>query len=182
MQFLLLAALAAGALLRSGSSGVTLDVGLDRFVQNLTALLTNATVPHIEGADGTAFQQYLVADVSKILSNGTRPIKVAIGQNWVKLKEEKRDDYINMLKSKFADIYDDSLKSFVKHASSVVEVKGLKLDAREKSLDYALQAPSKLFFKSLKDYEELLYMSNIFLQFRAKGRPSMLQLALVRVV
>merc|ERR1712100_824377 len=117
------------------------------------------------------------------LSNGTRPIKVAIGQNWVKLKEEKRDDYIQMLKSKFADIYDDSTASFLKHATSVVtESNGMSLDKREKNIDYALQAPSRLFFKSLKDYEELLYMSNIFLQFQKKGHISMLQLNLVSVV
>jgi hypothetical protein len=176
--------ISAASLLRSENNGVTLDVGLDRFVQNLTALLTNATVSHIAKADEASFRQFLVADVSKILSNGTRPIKQAIGQNWVRLKEEKRDNYIQMLNSKFAEIYDDSMASFLKHAGSVLEEGDgtMSLDAREKSLDYALQSPSHLFFKSLKDYEELLYMSNIFLQFQSKGRPSMLQLALVRVV
>jgi hypothetical protein len=159
-----------------------LDVGLDKFVQNLTVLLTNATASHIAAKDEAAFQQFLKADVSKILSNGTRPIKQAIGQNWVKLKEEKRDDYIQMLKSKFAEIYDDSYASFVKHVTTVVSVDGANLEVREKSVDEALQSPSHLFFKSLKDYEELLYMSNIFLQFQKKIRPSMLQLNSVRVV
>merc|ERR1719331_3337930 len=183
MKFFFLAALASASLLRAEGGGVTLDVGLDKFVQNLTFLLTNATVSHIAKADEASFRQFLVADVSKILSNGTRPIKQAIGQNWVRLKEEKRDDYIQMLKSKFAEIYDDSMASFLKHATNVVTAgSGLSLDAREKNLDYALQAPSHLFFKSLKDYEELLYMSNIFLQFQSKGHISMLQLNLVSVV
>jgi len=160
------------------------DVGLDKFVQNLTVLLTNATAPHIAGKDKAAFEQFLAADVSKILSNGTRPIKMAIGQNWVKLKEEKRDDYINMLNSKFADIYNDTTSSFLKHVTSVVVAgEGASLDKREKGVDDALQAPSRLFFKSLKDYEELLYMSNIFLQFQKKDfHPSMLQLSSTRVV
>jgi hypothetical protein len=184
MKFIFFAALAAASLLRSESSGVTLDVGLDKFVQNLTVLLTNATVPHIPGKDAAAIRQFLVADVSKILSNGTRPIKQAIGQNWVKLKEEKRDDYIQMLKSKFAGIYEDSTSSFLKHVTNVAEAGGdlVSLDVREKGLDDALQAPARLFFKSLKDYEELLYMSNIFLQFQKKVRPSMLQLESIRVV
>jgi hypothetical protein len=186
MKCFFLAALAAASRLRAGSAGggVTLDVGLDKFVQNLTVLLTNATASHMAGKDEAAFQQYLVADVSKILSNGTRPIKQAIGQNWVKLKEEKRDDYINMLKIKFGEIYDDSYSSFLKHVTHVVEAGEdvMKLDKREHLLDDALQSPSRLFFKSLKDYEELLYMSNIFLQFQKKMRPSMLQLASIRVV
>jgi len=175
-------ALAAASLLRADNSGVTLDVGLDRFVQNLTVLLTNATASHIAGKDEAAFQQFLVADVSKTLSNGTRPIKQAIGQNWVKLKEEKRDDYIQMLTKKFAEIYDDSYASFLKHVTNVVAVGTRSLNATEKGVDDALQSPSRLFFKSLKDYEELLYMSNIFLQFHQSKRPSMLQLSLVRVV
>jgi hypothetical protein len=183
MKSFFLAALAAASLLRGESNGVTLDVGLDRFVQNLTVLLTNATASHLAGNDSAAFEKFLAVDVSKILSNGTRPIKQAIGQNWVKLKEEKRDNYIQMLTSKFADIYDDSMASFVKHVSSVVQAgDGMTLEKREKNVDYALQAPSHLFFKSLKDYEELLYMSNIFLQFHQSKRPSMLQLSLVRVV
>jgi hypothetical protein len=187
MKFFLFAALAAASLLRADSSGVTLDVGLDKFVQNLTVLLTNATASHIAAKDEASFQQFLVADVSKILSNGTRPIKQAIGQNWVKLKEEKRDDYIQMLKSKFGSIYDDSYSSFLKHVTNVVKAGdgGMQsLEKREKAVDDALQSPSKLFFKSLHDYEELLYMSNIFLQFQKKMRPIFLQnqLESIRVV
>jgi len=89
-----------------------------------------------------------------------------------------------MLKSKFGEIYDDSYSSFLKHVTSVVEAGDgvMTLDNREKCLDDALQSPSKLFFKSLKDYEELLYMSNIFLQFQKKIHPSMLQLSSIRVV
>merc|ERR1719331_3612309 len=124
MKFFFCAALAASARLRAEGSGVTLDVGLDKFVQNLTVLLTNATASHIAAKDEAAFQQYLKTDVSKILSNGTRPIKQAIGQNWVKLKEEKRDDYIQMLTSKFGEIYDDSYASFLKHVTNVVAVGG----------------------------------------------------------
>jgi hypothetical protein len=183
MKFSFFAALAAASFLRSENSGVTLDVGLDKFVQNLTVQLANATASHTAGANDTAFQKFLKADVSNIISNGTRPIKQAIGQNWVKLKEEKRDDYINMLKSKFAEIYGDSMASFVKHAGNIAEAgAGMSLEKREASLDRALQSPSRLFFKSLKDYEELLYMSNIFLQFQKKGHISMLQLNLVSVV
>merc|ERR1719311_111999 len=129
MKFSFFAALAAASFLRSENSGVTLDVGLDRFVQNLTVQLANATTSHTAGANDTAFQKFLKADVSNIISNGTRPIKQAIGQNWVKLKEEKRDDYIQMLKSKFAEIYDDSYASFLKHVTTVVSVDGVSLDA-----------------------------------------------------
>ena len=75
------------------------------------------------------------------------------------------------------------MASFVKHASNVAEAgEGMSLEKREASLDRALKSPSLLFFKSLKDYEELLYMSNIFLQFQKKGHISMLQLNLVKVV
>merc|ERR1719201_2528159 len=146
MKCFFVAALGAASLLRSENNGVTLDVGLDRFVQNLTALLTNATVSHIAKADEASFRQFLVADVSKILSNGTRPIKQAIGQNWVRLKEEKRDDYIQMLTSKFGEIYDDSYASFLKHVTNVVAVGGeMSLEKREKSVDAALQSPTHLF-------------------------------------
>ena len=75
------------------------------------------------------------------------------------------------------------MASFVKHAGNIAEAgEGMSLEKREASLDRALQSPSRLFFKSLKDYEELLYMSNIFLQFQKKGHISMLQLNLVKVV
>jgi hypothetical protein len=177
-----LIAVVAANLLRSG--GVTLDVGLDRFIQNLTSELGNATEPLVPTKDRAAFHDIVAKDVALALANGSKTVKMAIGKNWVQLKEEKRDSYIKMVQDKFSSIFADSLTSFKSHVGLVVKA-GAELPdnaARQKTFDYALQAPSKLLFKQLQDYQELLYMSSIFLQFHSKTHPSLLQMSSVHVM
>jgi hypothetical protein len=148
----------------------TIDVGLDSFLQNLTHELVanttgnvgaNASVPSFDAAVASAVEQ----DVKAALL----PVKKEIAAHWMDLKPEKRDEYVVMLKAKFAELLHGATDPFLRHATIKFHTaKDLASDHVAKDLEYVMKTPTSRLVSSLKDYTDLLYMSNIFLSFHEK--------------
>lgn len=148
---------------------VTLDVGISGFIAQVTEALTNLTRQH-EPKDEQVrarFEKELADKINATISNATLPIKQMVAKNWVDLKPDKRDKYAELVHMKFLDLYNTSFHNFKSHMNIRFQ-KEEDFTAPEekiqKDLDYIVKTPTERVVSSLKDYAELLYMSNIFLQ------------------
>lgn len=150
---------------------VTLDVGLDRFASDATAAILKVTEEHApkDPEVRAQFEREVAAAVNRSLTNATDPIKKMVAKNWVELKEEKRDMYASLVHDKFQEIFNTTSASFASHAKikfQKVEDFEKPEEKREHDLSYIVDGPMKRLAGSLKDYAELMYMSNIFVQAR----------------
>merc|ERR1719389_12288 len=151
----------------------TIDVGLEVFVQNLTRdLVANATATvgaNASSANLTAFEETVKAAVDKDVKAALLPVKKEIAGHWMDLKPEKRDQYVELLKAKFAELLHGAETPFLRHASIKFHApKDLNSDKVTKDLEWVMKSPTTRLVSSLKDYSDLLYMSNIFLAVHEK--------------
>merc|ERR1719352_978609 len=151
----------------------TIDVGLEVFVQNLTRdLVANATATvgaNASSANLTSFKAAVAAAVEKDVKAALLPVKKEIAGHWMDLKPEKRDQYVELLKLKFAELLKGAEQPFLRHASIKFHTPAdLTSDKATKDLEWVMKSPTTRLVSSLKDYSDLLYMSNIFLAVHEK--------------
>ena len=179
----LLLAGAAALRLQEVSTNTTLDVGLDAFVQNLTSALVEHTKAKVNATGNLSHFETMVGEVLRTtLKTELKPVKQEIGQHWVDLKEEKRDEYVTMLKKKFTELLSKGYDGYLRHADLKFHTgKDLTSDHLAADLDYIVKSPTKRLVGTLKDYTDLLYMSNIFLSFHVTHQRSHLILATIKI-
>merc|ERR1719263_1173735 len=157
----------------------TIDVGLEVFVQNLTRdLVANATATvgaNASSANLTAFEETVKAAVDKDVKAALLPVKKEIAGHWMDLKPEKRDQYVELLKVKFAELLQNAEQPYLRHASIKFHAPGAgyAVDLNNETqvtnnLEWVMKSPTTRLVSSLKDYSDLLYMSNIFIAVHEK--------------
>merc|ERR1719263_1186994 len=152
----------------------TIDVGLEVFIQNLTRDLvanTTATVgANASSTNMTAFEETIAAAVDKDVKAALLPVKKEIAGHWMDLKPEKRDQYVELLKLKFAELLKGAEEPYLRHASIKFHAGESLANASKvaKDLEWVMKSPTTRLVSSLKDYSDLLYMSNIFLAVHEK--------------
>mmetsp|Transcript_15097 Transcript_15097/g.33288 ORF Transcript_15097/g.33288 Transcript_15097/m.33288 type:complete len:212 (+) Transcript_15097:98-733(+) len=108
------------------------------------------------------------AMVKKEYENATAPIKHLVAESWMKLKDDKRDQFAEMISAKYAEIYNKSLPQFVRRVGVPAQFERTfsSMEHFNSSLAHSIASPTTTLVKQMKDYTDLIYYGNIFLQSR----------------
>lgn len=159
------------SLTRVGNHSV-LDVGFGTFEEKVAKMAEEALRKmNITDRDPTTEGK----EVAKMaFREAFLPVKKEVAKSWTELKPEKRDLFTFKVKTQFMDLFKDAEPKI----SKAFEPSHLKiyLNVQKKGetpvdiLSHVLKSPLKTLGSRLHDYEDLIYMSNIFLKFREQHR------------
>lgn len=161
------------ALTKRGNHSV-LDVGFSTFEAEV-ARLGAEDLQRLNATGNLTEQSRKAAAIA--FREAFRSVKQEVANAWMELKPEKRDLFVMKVREKFEGLFKEGEVSISKALDSHLKllfaaspkVRAVKGDPVE-LLTRALKSPLKLMGSRLHDYEDLIYMSNIFLKFREKRR------------
>jgi len=191
MLFGLLFCLAAGELRatvvrRTAEPAATLDVGINEFALVLVDDIVNDTLKKVganDTVDESAFKAAVSTAVLAAMKNETMSVKQNIAKHWVDLKADKRDNYVNLVKMKFKELFDSGKSSYMTHVGLKFHtVEDLTAPDLDKKLEYVVRTPTQHMATNLQDYTDLLYMSNIFLAFHVEVHKTLALTSIAQII